>query len=156
MPLANAYHFNKTNFLQQSCNCLVLQSMNFKINWDALGITTSIACAIHCALLPLFISSLPLFGVNIIDNVAFEYGMILLAFVVGTNALYHGYKKHHHSLLPIILFSLGIIFLLAKQWLHQWQLWFLIPAVVLIVVAHFINYRYCRGHSHAHKEDCDH
>jgi hypothetical protein len=156
MPLANVYDFAKTNFCNKVASVYFCKTMKFKINWDALGITTSIACAIHCALLPLFISSLPLFGVNIIDNVAFEYGMILLAFVVGVNALYHGYKKHHHSLFPILLFSLGIVFLLAKQQWHQWQLWFLLPAVVFIVAAHFINYRYCRGHNHAHKEDCDH
>jgi hypothetical protein len=89
--------------------------MNFKINWDALGITTSIACAIHCAVLPLVLSSLPLFGVNIIDNVGFEYFMIGLAFVVGTYSLYHGFKKHHHSLKPFLMFSTGIALLIGKQ-----------------------------------------
>jgi len=39
-----------------------------------------LACAIHCALLPLILTSLPLFGVELIDNIAFEYGMIVLAF----------------------------------------------------------------------------
>ncbi|MEI9943707.1 MAG: MerC domain-containing protein [Chitinophagaceae bacterium] len=74
--------------------------MKFRINWDALGITASVACAIHCALLPLFLSSLPLFGVNIIHNLAFEAGMVLLAFCIGTYSFYHGYKKHHHSFMP--------------------------------------------------------
>lgn len=55
----------------------------FKINWDALGVTVSVACAIHCAVLPLVLSSLPLFGVNIIENQLFEFGMIGLAFAVG-------------------------------------------------------------------------
>jgi hypothetical protein len=41
----------------------------FKINFDALGIVASIACAIHCAILPLIISTLPLFGINIINNI---------------------------------------------------------------------------------------
>ncbi|MBX9734908.1 MAG: MerC domain-containing protein [Chitinophagaceae bacterium] len=130
--------------------------MRFKINWDALGIATSIACAIHCALLPLFISSIPLFGVNIIDNLRFEYWMIGLAFVVGVYALYHGYKKHHHSIWPILLFSFGIMLLLAKVHWHQWQLSLLIPAVICIVGAHYINYRLCRKHDHAHADDCDH
>lgn len=130
--------------------------MRFKINWDALGIATSIACAIHCALLPLFISSIPLFGVNIIDNLRFEYWMIGLAFVVGVYALYHGYKKHHHSIWPILLFSFGIILLFAKVNWHQWQLPLLIPAVISIVGAHYINYRLCRKHDHAHADDCDH
>ena len=48
--------------------------MNIKLNWDALGIVTSIACAIHCALLPVLMSTLPVFGINIIDNVFFEWG----------------------------------------------------------------------------------
>lgn len=127
-----------------------------KVNWDALGITTSLACAIHCALLPLFLSSLPLFGINIIHNLLFEYGMISLAFLIGSYSLYHGYKKHHHSLTPLIIFSLGMAFLLAKQIWHEKELFFLIPAVLLIVSGHTINYRACRVHNHAHKEDCDH
>lgn len=128
----------------------------FKINWDALGVTVSIACAIHCAILPLALSSLPLFGINIIENVYFEFGMIALAFVVGAYSLYHGFKKHHHRWVPFILFSLGILFLVLKQVFHEWHLLLLIPAVALIVYGHFLNFRFCRHHNHAHKEDCDH
>ncbi|HEX7905671.1 MAG TPA: MerC family mercury resistance protein, partial [Chitinophagaceae bacterium] len=57
--------------------------MKYKINWDALGIGASLACAIHCALLPLLISSLPLFGMDIINNETFEISMIVLAFGIG-------------------------------------------------------------------------
>ena len=89
--------------------------MKFRINWDALGISASIACAIHCALLPLFLSSLPLFGINIIHNLTFEIGMILLAFAIGSYSMYHGYKKHHHSIQPWLLFVAGIVLLAIKQ-----------------------------------------
>ena len=44
----------------------------FKINYDALGIAASVACAIHCAVLPLVITSLPILGINIINNFWFE------------------------------------------------------------------------------------
>jgi len=54
-----------------------------RINYDALGIAASVACAIHCAVLPLVLSSLPLFGVNIINNVNFELIMIAVAFGIG-------------------------------------------------------------------------
>jgi len=130
--------------------------MKFKINWDALGIVTSVACAIHCAVLPLLISSLPLFGINIIDNVYFEYFMIVSAFLIGIYSLYHGFKKHHHSYFPLIVFSIGFVLLFAKQVWHKQQVWLLIPAVILIITAHFINFRFCRIHNHAHKEDCNH
>ncbi len=130
--------------------------MRSKINWDALGIGASIACAIHCALLPLFLTSLPLFGINIIHHLGFEIGMILLALGVGTYSLWHGYRYHHHSLQPLLLFFAGFIFLVLKQFFHQYETWLLIPAVILIVTAHLINFKSCRVHNHAHAEDCDH
>ncbi len=130
--------------------------MKFKINWDALGITASVACAIHCAILPLFLASLPLFGINIIENMAFEMGMIILAFVIGSYALWHGYKQHHNSKTPLILFTLGIISLVLKQVFLDYHLLLLIPAVVLIVSGHLLNYRQCRVHNHAHETDCNH
>jgi MerC mercury resistance protein len=130
--------------------------MKSKINWDALGIGASLACAIHCALLPLLFTSLPLFGINIIHNTAFELGMIVLALAIGSWSLYHGYKKHHHSIVPLALFFSGFIFLVLKQFFVQYENWLLIPGVVLIVVAHIINYRSCRLHNHAHADDCDH
>ena len=127
-----------------------------KINWDALGITASVACAIHCAVLPLLLTSLPVFGVNIIDNLAFEYGMIILAMGIGGWSLYHGYRRHHHLRLPLLMFGLGISLLFAKEVLHDWKLWFLIPAVIAIVIAHFVNFRYCRQANHCHTSDCNH
>ena len=130
--------------------------MKYKINWDALGIAASTACAIHCALLPLFLSSLPLFGMNIIHNTGFEAGMIGLALCIGCYSLYHGYKKHHHSLLPLIIFSSGFVFLVIKQFFVHYETWLLAPAVLLIVSAHYLNFRFCRVHNHAHTDDCNH
>ena len=130
--------------------------MASKVNWDALGIGASIACAIHCAFLPLFLSSLPLFGINIIQNMAFEAGMIAVSLVIGVTALWHGYRKHHHRLLPIFVFLIGFAFLVLKQFFIQYHTWLLIPAVVFIVSAHLINFRACRIHNHAHSDDCDH
>lgn len=117
--------------------------MNIKLNWDALGIGTSILCAIHCALLPVLMGSLPVFGVNIIHNLAFEWTMIAIAFAVGSYSLFHGYIKHHRSLLPIVIFSIGFIFLLLKQFFAEFEITFLIIAVTLIISAHFYNYRLC-------------
>ena len=130
--------------------------MKQKINWDALGITASLACAIHCALLPLFLSSLPLFGVNIIQNAYFEAGMVVLAFCLGAYSFYHGFRRHHHNRLPFILFAAGIILLVLKLFFIQYENWLLVPAVALIVSAHFLNFKFCRVHNHAHTDDCDH
>jgi hypothetical protein len=119
--------------------------MNFKINWDTLGIATSLACAIHCALLPLIFTSLPVFGINVIENIAFEIFMVVLAFAIGIYALYHGYKRHHRNLLPIVIFTAGFIFLVLKLFFVDYETWLLIPAITGIISAHLINYRSCTG-----------
>ncbi|MFN5803765.1 MAG: MerC domain-containing protein [Sphingomonadales bacterium] len=130
--------------------------MRYRINWDWLGIGASVICAIHCALLPLLLTSLPLFGINIIHHLGFELGMIALALVIGSYSMYHGYKKHHHRLTPWLLFLLGGGFLVLKQLFPDYQLLLLVPAVALIIYAHLLNVRSCRSHNHAHADDCRH
>ena len=141
---------------QHYCKYLIfVPVMNIKLNWDALGIGTSIACAIHCALLPVLLTTLPVFGINIIHNSVFEWGMIGLAFVVGSYSLFHGYAKHHRSLTPVFIFSAGFMFLVLKQFFHPVANWFLIIAVPLIIGAHYYNYRLshrskCESSQHKH------
>ena len=118
--------------------------MNIKINWDSLGIITSILCAIHCGVLPLLLPVLPLFGVNIIHNSIFEWGMILIAFSVGIYSLYHGYIKHHHVYSPLFFFMTGFVFLVAKQFFIEYEFLFLCLAVIFIISAHFMNFRLSR------------
>ena len=130
--------------------------MRTKLNWDALGITTSLACAVHCALLPLFLTSLPVFGVELIENISFEIFMIALAFCIGILSLYHGWKRHHHSFVPMLVFSVGFVFLVMKVFFVEYEGWLLIPAVSGIVGGHLLNYKSCKVHNHAHADDCSH
>lgn len=132
--------------MQHYCNYLTFVpnlDMNIKLNWDALGIATSIICAIHCALLPILLSTLPVFGINIIHNVFFEWGMIVLAFAVGSYSLFHGFVKHHRSYTPILIFSIGFIFLVLKQFFVAYEIPLLLVAVACIISAHYYNYRLC-------------
>jgi hypothetical protein len=117
--------------------------MTTKVNWDAMGIATSLLCAIHCALLPVIMTTLPIFGINIIHNSFFEWGMIGLAFCIGIIALIHGYFKHHHSFTPILIFSTGFVFLVSKQFFASLEYWFLAVAVFCIVSAHIYNFYIC-------------
>lgn len=129
--------------------------MNIKVNWDNLGILTSILCAIHCGLLPLLLPALPLFGINIIHNAWFEWGMIAIAFSVGLYSLYHGFKKHHHHYFPFMLFFGGMVFLVTKQFLPNIEMLLLSIAVILIISAHYQNYKFstknkCNSLHHKH------
>ncbi len=121
-----------------------------RVNWDGLGMGVSIACAIHCALLPLVLTSLPLLGLHFFAHPAFEYGMIGLAFVIGILALRHGLRHHHHSYLPIIVFSIGFSFLLLKEIFSSIEFILLVPAVFFILLAHGINLKLCKKKEHHH------
>lgn len=134
----------------------MMKYLSQKINPDTLGVFTSVACAIHCAVLPLFFTSLPVFGLEILHNKIFEYSMIGLAGVVGCLALYHGYKKHHHKKLPLLIFISGFLFLVMKEIYIPVELLLLIPAALLIISAHILNLRFCRQANHCHADDCDH
>lgn len=127
-----------------------------KINADTLGISTSLACAIHCAVLPLFFSSLPVLGLEILHNKVFEYSMIGFAAVIGCYSLYHGFKKHHHKKLPLLIFITGLLFLVFKEIFISVEIWLLIPAAILIITAHILNFRFCRLANHCHINDCSH
>ncbi|MFN8250358.1 MAG: MerC domain-containing protein [Ferruginibacter sp.] len=117
--------------------------MKVKLNWDKMGIATSVICAIHCALLPALTATLPVFGINIVDNAFFEWGMITLAFFVGVYSLYHGFIKHHRNYLPVYIFATGFFFLVLKQFFKQYEYLFLAIAVILIISAHYYNYQLC-------------
>ena len=127
-----------------------------RINYDALGIAASIACAIHCALLPIFLSSLTILGMDIVNNMFFEAVMIALAALIGYRSLRHGFLRHHHSKIPLAVFAIGMGFLILKQVWHERQLLFLLPAVGAIVTAHILNIRYCRKTDDSHPPSCRH
>jgi len=130
--------------------------MKIQINWSALGVSAAVACAIHCALLPLFISTLPLFGINLLDNLYFEMGMISIALLIGGLTLLHGYRKHHHHLLPLSLFLGGMSLLILKHFFASTTLWLIIPSSLLILAAYYVNWRFCRQAKHCHTTDCNH
>ena len=81
-----------------------------RINLDFMGMVTSVACAIHCAILPLVITSLPVFGINIINNSLFEWMMIGIAFTVGCLALAHGYQRHPRNKKPLLILTPDLFF----------------------------------------------
>lgn len=134
----------------------MLKSISKKINLDAVGISASLICAIHCAVLPIFLTSLPVFGLEILHNKIFEYSMIGFAGLIGSYALYHGWKKHHHKKMPMLIFYAGLSFLILKEVFISKEILLLVPAAAFIVGAHFLNFIFCRKANHCHASDCNH
>ena len=132
--------------------------MGFRINWQALGISASLICAIHCALMPLLVTSLPLFGVNLIENIWVEISLLVFAFVVGFYSLWHGYRKHHHRIVTLLIFTAGITLFVVHQFVEvpYYGITLILPGVFAVLTAHYLNYRLCRKANHCHTTDCNH
>ncbi|RPD40350.1 MerC domain-containing protein [Chitinophaga barathri] len=117
-----------------------------KWNLDALGISASLACAVHCALLPLLITALPLLGLEILENDRLEYGLLAVSFVVGYTALFRGYSRHHRHIWPLVWFTLGFAGLLVGHFLapEGFEPAIITTGALLIIVAHMLNLRGCK------------
>ncbi len=111
---------------------------------DHIGITASTLCAIHCAIVPVLFTSLPLLGLNFLANVWIEWGMILLALTIGTYSIGLSYLRIHKRLLPLCLLIAGFaIILLGHVFVHGWSEVIIVPTGgLLIAAAHFVNYKY--------------
>lgn len=109
---------------------------------DHLGIGLSLLCAIHCAFLPLILSSLPLLGISFLANPYWEVGMISASFLVACYSLFNGYKRTKTKK-PLIILTIGFLFIMAaKSLVGEEQEWFLMVAGgLLIAIAHFVNWK---------------
>lgn len=123
------------------------------VNLDRIGITASTLCAIHCALVPIFLTTLPLLGLDFLANEWVEIIMILVSILLGTLSLSISYRKQHRKLLPFfVLFTgfaiIGIGHFSGIESLEP----ILIPLGGLIVAgSHLVNWRLNKVCTHIHK-----
>ena len=117
-----------------------------KLNLDVLGIGASLICAVHCALLPLLMTVLPLLGLEIFTNEKLEYGLLTFTFLVGCTSLFRSYRYRHHYVKPLLVFALGFVLLLAGHFLTEsyWEPLLVAAGALLIIAAHVWNLRECR------------
>lgn len=118
-----------------------------RMSLDTIGIGASLACAVHCALLPLLITVLPLLGSHILENEKLEYGLLSFSFVVGCLSLGRGYFRHHRRIAPLLIFAAGFALLLGGHFGIAGGYWE--PVVIFIGAAgvtgaHILNLRRCK------------
>ena len=130
--------------------------MRLHINWDTLGFSASLICAIHCAIFPLLINSLPLLGIGFLSNIYFEAALLLIAILIGGTSLWHGYRKHHHRIVPLLFFSGGMGLFILNHLVSQYTYFLVITSTILIALAYFMNWQFCRQAKHCHASDCNH
>jgi len=113
---------------------------------DLLGAFTALLCAVHCALLPLAVSLLPLVGLNFLTGEGVEWMLLLSSAILAGTSLRSGYLRHR-SRRPLALLSGALALMILGHYGHAghtavWP----IPAEVLLAgsglllaAAHVVN-----------------
>jgi len=120
--------------------------IHYKNIWDKLSIGASVACAIHCVFLPLVFSTLPLFGVEIIENIWVEILAISTSLFIGGWAIYKGYKNHHKNLKIVLVYLIGILCILIGTFVQNEsiEIIFKLIGAIFLVTAHIKNWYSCK------------
>ena len=69
---------------------------------DRIGITATSLCALHCILLPILLPILPLMGLSFLADHTWEHIFLMMTAVLGTVALFSGFKRYHKRLYPFL------------------------------------------------------
>ena len=122
---------------------------------DRIGIAATSLCALHCILLPVLLPALPLLGLSFLADHTWEHIFLLLTALLGTIALFSGFRKYHRKLYPFYLLYLGVaIYWLKHDFSPSLEPLFIIAGAGLIVAAHFINLKLCNSCKSCTEEDC--
>lgn len=77
---------------------------------DWAGMVASIACAIHCAAMPIVLTYLPALGLSWIAEEGFHQWMTLICLLLAITAFIPGWRKHK-SFMPLVIGGVGLSFL---------------------------------------------
>lgn len=113
---------------------------------DRIGIAATSLCALHCILLPVLLPVLPLLGLSFLADHMWEHVFLIATAILGTIALFSGFKRYHKKLYPFYLLYLGVvIYWIKHSFAEEFQTIFIVVGATLIVAAHFINMKLCNN-----------
>ena len=124
---------------------------------DRFGAAGSLICAIHCAVLPILIATLPALGLAAWMGDGFEQGFVLFASLIGLFSVFWGYRRHGEVralglLIPgLLLLWLGILYAPLHHALVPHAL-AMTAGGTLVGLAHLANLRLV----HVHNASCAH
>jgi hypothetical protein len=119
------------------------------VKLDRCGATVSLACAVHCAVMPLAVGLLPLLGLCFLADEQTEWAFVIVALGLGVASLLPSYLRRHQQARPLLLFGGGTCLLLGARLFLAEESPLELPAAVLgallLAGAHLINRRLCQA-----------
>ncbi|MCE9558938.1 MAG: MerC domain-containing protein [Armatimonadetes bacterium] len=119
------------------------------LDLDRIGTFASSLCAVHCFLVAVAFGLLPVMGLGFMKDERVDRIFIVSAALIGTLAVFQGYRKHG-SLKPASWFILGLsIILFSHTYMHHFHggsmeslsHGFSVVGGIFLVYYHFLNRR---------------
>lgn len=129
-------------------------AVNRQRTLDALAVSLSGLCIIHCLALPLALTLFPIFASAMVDDSLFHAVMYLGVLPTSCLAFLLGYRHHRDRVLIIVggtgLAILGVAALFGHAWFGELGERLVTSLGGLVLAwAHFVNYRHSRA-EHRH------
>jgi hypothetical protein len=122
-------------------------NLPFKISSiDRLGAGVSFACAIHCAILPLAATILPLLGFGFLADRRVEGTVFLVSIALASVSVCWGIRIHGQRRI-LMLFGAALFLMIAgKECVSQLaEIALIVPGGALFVCGHVLNHRLCHN-----------
>ena len=125
---------------------------------DRAGATASFLCAIHCALMPLVVTLLPLLGLSFLASEPVEWGLLAASATLGSSSLCLGFRKHRKRRVFMVL-AIALAILVAGRVFHEHRVGLWGPILMVIggltmMSAHLLNHRLCHACAHCESHEC--
>jgi uncharacterized membrane protein YfcA len=121
-----------------------------KISWDAIGMSASSLCVIHCMLFPILLAFAPTLAHFIPGDETVHRTLACLLAAVGLLASWSGYKVHRRKVVLLFL-AIGISGVTAGAYAgfllptHAWEVLITVFGSSFLIAAHYLNRTLCRS-----------
>lgn len=140
---------------------------------DRAGAVASFLCAIHCALMPLVVTLLPLLGLSFLASEPVEWALLAASATLGSWSLCLGFRQHRSRRVFMIL-GVALALLVAGRIFHQphfygfhvgehhsherhfgaWGPILMVLGGLTMMSAHLLNHRLCHACKRCSSGDC--
>lgn len=140
---------------------------------DRAGTIASFLCALHCALLPLVITLLPLLGLGFLASEPVEWLLLLVSACLGVLSICFGFREHRSPRVWALAGTAIAVLVAARVWAHGahdshhaghhhdisfFSTWLetglMVMGGTLMMSAHWLNQRLCRACRHCVGHGC--
>jgi hypothetical protein len=113
---------------------------------DRAGISVSAACAIHCAIVPLGTTVLPMLGIGFLVDARVEWMILSVSVLLATGSVCWGFHQHRQRKI-FVLFGAALVSILLGHAMMTgiFEVLLVMLGGCLFVCAHRLNTRLCQA-----------